>query len=327
MKRRSFLLSMAGVAGASLGLSARAATGVAYPEKLIKIVVGSEPGALLDIASRLYAEKLSALLKQQVVVENLPGASSMIATRKVASAPHDGYLLLAAANTVVTMPHFVSNAGYSMQRDLMGIAEMARAPGILVVSAQSPYKSLADLVQAAKTRPGHITFGSGGQGTTSHLPVEMFMQEAQIRLTHVPYKGVAAALQDLIPGRVDAMLGTSTSLQSSLQSGQLRALAITSQHRNEAFADIPTFAELGYPEVTYNIFVGLLAASGTPAAVVKVLGEALQQARHDPGVLARLKSMGQEISNLDKPDQFNRFLLDEEQKYAALIKKAGLQPG
>ncbi|AHG64091.1 Bug family tripartite tricarboxylate transporter substrate binding protein [Advenella mimigardefordensis] len=327
MKRRRFLIGMASVAGSAFGLPVRAATETGYPNKLIKIVVGSEPGALLDIASRLYAEKLSALLKQQVVVENLPGASSMIATRKVAGAPHDGYLLLAAANTVVTMPHFVSNAGYSMKNDLMGIAEMARAPGILVVSAQSPYRSLAELVAAAKAKPGSITFGSGGQGTTSHLPVEMFMQEAKIKLTHVPYKGVAAALQDVIPGRVDSMLGTSTSLQSSLQSGQLRALAITSEHRNAAFGDIPTFTELGYPAVTYNIFVGLLAAAGTPAAVVNTLGDALRQVRHDPGVVARLKSMGQEISNLEEPTQFNRFLLDEEEKYATLIRKAGLQPG
>ena len=326
MKRRSFLIGVASIAGSSAGLSHWASANVPYPDKLIKIIVGSEPGALLDIASRLYAEKLSVILKQQVVVENLPGGSSMIATRKVVKAPHDGYLLLAAANTVVTMPHFVKNAGYSMSKDLMGIGEMSRAPGLLVVGAQSPFNTLDDLVQAARAKPGVLTFGSGGQGTTSHLPVEMFMQEAKIKLTHVPYKGVAAVLLDLIPGRVDCMLGTSTSLQSALASGQLRALAITSGQRNKTFPDVPTFAELGYPGATYNIFVGLLAGSGTPAATVKVLGDAMNQVRHDPDVLARLKKMGQEISSLDEPSQFNRFLLQEESKYATLIKQAGLQP-
>lgn len=327
MKRRSFLMALAGVAGAQLGMSRWAYANNPYPNKLIKIIVGSEPGALLDIASRLYAEKLSPILGQQVVVENLPGGSSMIATRKVVKAPHDGYLLLAAANTVVTMPHFVKNAGYNMKNDLMGIAEMSRAPGLLVVSAQSPYHSLADLVQAARAKPGQLTFGSGGQGTTSHLPVEMFMQEADIKLTHVPYKGVAAVLLDIIPGRVDCMLGTSTSLQSALKAGQLRALAITSDQRNKTFPDVPTFSELGYPGATYNIFVGLMAGAGTPTATVKVLGDAMGKVRHDPDVLARLKEMGQEISNLNQPAQFNDFLLDEESKYATLIKKAGLQPG
>lgn len=323
MKRRGLIKCIAGLAlgATAFGAGAQQAT---FPSKPIRIIVGSAPGALLDVASRLYSDPMSQFLKQPVLVENMSGASSTLATRNVAKAPADGYMLLAGANTIVTIPHLVKDAGYDTAKDFVGVGEMARSPGMLVVGGSSPYKSVADLVAAAKKSPGAIPYGSGGQGTTSHLPMEMFMRQAGISMIHVPYKGVAAAVPDVISARVAGLMGTATSFVGPLKAGQLRAIAVTSDTRNSKFPDIPTFKELGYADATFSIFVGLMAPAGISKAVRARLGDSMEAARANRVLRERLEGIGQEISDVRTPEQFHAFLLEEEAKYAKLIKEANI---
>lgn len=323
MKRRQIVKAVGGVMACAwaFGVNAQPA---AFPSKPIRIIVGSAPGALLDVASRLYAERMSVYLKQPVVVENMQGASSTVAARYVAKAAPDGHTLMAVANTVVTMPHLVKNAGYVFSKDFVAVGEMCRSAGILVASGTSPLKSVPDLVAAAKKRPGELTFGSGGQGTTSHLPMEMFLKESGLSLSHVPYKGVAQALPDVISGRVNVMMGTATSFMGSLNAGTLKALAITSDVRSPKFPNLPTFKELGYPGATYSIFVGLVAPSGLPDAVRSKLAAAMEVARNDKALQARLDNIDQDISDVRTPEQFQNYLKAEEARSVALIRAANI---
>lgn len=325
MKRHQFVRAVGGISLAVMALGASAIS-APYPTKPIRIIVSSAAGALLDSSSRLYADRMSRYLKQPVVVEDMPGASSMLGARYVARSAADGYTLLAFANTVVTMPHLVKGAGYDFGKDFVAVGEMARSPGLLVVGGSSPFKTLGDLVGAARKKPGEVTFGSAGQGSTSHLPVELFVKSAGIRLTHVPYKGVSPIIPDVISGRVGCMMGTATSLVGSIQAGTLRALAISSESRSARFPNVPTFKELGYPEVTYSIFVGLAAPAGIPDAVRAKLAQAMEAARSDETLQARLAVLDQEVSNVRTPDQFQAFLIAEEERTVKLIKDANIQP-
>lgn len=325
MKRRQFVRAVGGISLAAMACGANAQS-APYPTKPVRIIVSSVAGALLDASARLYADRMSRYLKQPVVVENMPGASSMLGARYVARSAADGYTLLAFANTVVTMPHLVNGAGYDFNKDFVAVGEMARSPALLVVGGRSPFKTLGDLVSAAKKRPGEVTFGSGGQGTTSHLPVELFGDSAGIRLTHIPYKGVAAVLPDVISGRVSCMMGTETSMVGSIQAGTLRALAISSESRSAKFPNVPTFRELGYPEATYSIFVGLAAPAGIPQTVRAKLAEAMEAARSDKTLQAHLAALDQEISGVRTPEKFHEFLLAEEKRTVKVIKDASIQP-
>lgn len=325
MKRRQFVHAVGGISLAVMACVASAQS-APYPTKPVRIIVSSAAGALLDSSARLYADRMSRYLKQPVVVENMPGASSMLGARYVARSAADGYTLLAFANTVVTMPQLLKGAGYDFSKDFVAVGEMARSPALLVVGGASPFKTLPDLVGAAKKSPGEVTFGSGGQGSTSHLPVELFIKGAGIRLTHIPYKGVAAVVPDVISGRVNCMMGTPTSLYGSIQAGSLRALAISSESRSPKFPNVPTFKELGYPDASYSVFVGLAAPAGIPKAVQAKLAEAMEAARSDQALQARLAALDQEVSEVRTPEGFHAFLLAEERRTVKLIKEANIQP-
>ena len=323
MNRRKLLQYLA-AAGPAAGLVPHAlAQDAAWPSKPIRILVASAPGALTDIASRLYAERMGAYLKQSIVVENLAGASSLIAARQLLKSAPDGYTLMASANTIVTLPLLNKNAGYGMD-DFTPIGEMARAPAILVVANGSPYKSLADLVAAAKRAPRDISFGSGGVGTTNHLPVELFAKQAGVSFTHVPYKGIALAIPDVIAQRVGFMISTSTSIGELMKNGTLRPLAITSETRSPTLPNIPTFKELGYDDATFDIWIGMLAPAGVPPGVKAKLAQALEAARNDPEIKRKLEAAGQSISNVRTPEQFLALMRREEEKNRRIIKEANI---
>lgn len=320
MNRRELLRYLAAAApGASL-VSARA-QGEAYPSRPVRFVIASTTGGALDGASRIYADKMATHLKQPFVAENIGGAASMIAARQVAKAPADGYTLITASNTLVTIPHLTAKAGYTTQ-DFTPVGEMCRSPSLLAVSSSSPYTSVADLVAAARKNPGKISFASGGVGTTSHLPAEMFARQAGISATHVPYKGVAQAVPDVISGRVDFLIVAPTSLAALIKSGALRALAITSGSRSPKFPDVPTFKELGYPEAAFEIWLGILAPAGLPKPVRARLGEAMEAVRSDPDLVKRIDSLGQVISDVRTPEQFEAFARADEDRARKLIRDA-----
>ena len=320
MKRRSFL-----AAGAALSLPALAQQ-PSFPDKPVRLLIPSATGGVSDAVARLYGERMARTLKQPMLVENMPGAGTLLAVRHVARSAADGYTLCVSANTLVTLPYVDKSAAYS-PNDFTGVSYLARSPMALVVGTASPYRTLAELVDAAKKAPGSLTFGSVGTGTTSHLPVELFARSAGIKLQMVPYKGIPLAIPDVVSGRVTLMMGTAPSVGELVKAGKMRPLAITSDTRSPSFPGVPTFAELGYGEATYELFLGLVAPAKTPPAVVKLLADAAEDAKKDPELQRRLEALGQELPSQTAPEAFNAFLRREEQRMRKLVREANIQVG
>ena len=322
MDRRKLLMTFPALAAGSTALSALAFNG--YPNKPIRIICGSTAGALLDVATRLYAEKMTLELKQPLVVENVAGASSVLAARTVIRNPADGYTLLTAANTVLSMPHISAKAGYKVG-DFTPIGEMARSPSVLIVSAESPFRTLVDVIKAAKANPGSITYASGGVGSVSHLASELFAEQANIKLVHVPYKGVAPAVTDAVANRVDLLMATPTSVDAMVKTGRLRMLAITSENRSAKYPDVPSFKELGLPRATFEVWVGMFAPANLLEPVRAALGRAMEVVRNDPQVQRKLEEHGQTISDLRTPDAFNAFVRADDASLGKLIRTANIR--
>lgn len=296
----------------------------AYPSKPVRMIVPTSAGGMTDQVARLYAEYLSTHLKQSFVVENMPGASTMLAARNVARAPANGYTLLVTANSIVTLPIVTKDAGYKLS-DFVGIGEVGRAPSLVVVSGDSKYKTLPELVKAAQEKPGSITYAFTGYGTTSHITAQLFAQQAKLNLTGVPYKGISLAVPDVTSTRVDFMMGPITSTEALIKSGKMRALAITADARSPVLPDVPTFKESGYAEATYNLVFGLVAPAGLDAAISNKLSGVLEAAKNDTQFLKRLEAIGLHRSDIRTPQQYNAFLADEQKVSQALAREAGLE--
>lgn len=292
-----------------------------YPAKEIKFIVSSTAGAMTDVSARVFAERMSALLKVPVVIENVPGAGSMVASRQVSKAPADGYTLLATANSMVAIPYINSKAGYSVA-DFTPVGEMARSPSILVVSGKSKYRKLDDLIEDARRRPSQISYASGGIGTTSHLPTELLIKQANIKVEHVPYRSIAQAVPDVIGGRTEFVMGTASSFFVPLKNGDLRALAVTTENRIPQLPDIPTFKELGYGDVTFEIWIGLLAPAGTPQAVVDALAQALEKSRGDQRLRKIFEDAGQFLSDDYTPQKFKAVIDADAVKLKEIVRYA-----
>ena len=321
MDRRHVLRCLA--AATATPLMGAHAQDAAFPSRPIRIIVASAPGALTDHATRLYAEKMSTVLKQPVVVENVAGAGSLIAVRQLIKSAPDGYTLLTGANTLVTQPHLSPRSGYGL-KDLSGVGEMVRSPSLVVVGGGSKYRRFADIVADARERPGRVTYASGGIGTTSHLPVELLARQAQISLTHVPYKGNAVAIPDVVAGRADFMMGTPTGFVELMKGGQLRPMAITAEKRSPKFPDVPTLKELGYADATYEIWIGMLGPAGMPKPVLDTIARAMEFARNHPDIVRQLDVSGQVISDVRTPAQFDAVLRADDARFKKLIADLGI---
>ena len=321
MNRRTVLMALPGLVASTMGMPAFAQG--AYPIKPVRVVCGSTAGALLDFATRLYAEKMAEVLQQPLVVENIAGASSVLAARNVIRSPADGYTLLTAANTLLAMPHLSRTTGFSAA-DFTPIGEMARSPSVMIVSADSEFKTLSDVIKAAQAHPGIITFASGGVGSVSHMAAELFADQAKIKMVHVPYKGVAPAVSDVVSNRVGFLMATPTSVDGMVKSGRLRMLAITSDERSPQYPDVPSFKELGFPAATFEIWVGMFAPAKLPDPVLSVLGSAMEAARNDTSVQRKLKEHGQSISDLRTPEAFASFVAQDDANLSRLIKAANI---
>jgi len=311
----------------ALGVGATALSAVAaessFPSKPLRLIHGSVPGTLVDTAARLYAERMSAYFKQPVVVEPISGATTVIAIRNAIKAPADGHTLLVGATTLVVLPHTHARAGYAT-RDFTPIGEMVRSPLVLVTSGSSPYTSLSELIAAAKKSPERITYASGGVGTTNHLAAALLTRQAGVKLTHVPYKAIGAAVPDVTAGRVDFLMSAPNSVAELMKSGMLRALAISSEKRSPAFPQFPTFREAGYPDATYEIWIGAVGPAGIPAPVRARLGEAMEAARNDPSLVKRVEALGQTISAVRTPAQFEAVMRADEEKLRTLVKEMNI---
>ena len=280
------------LAGALLAISLSTPAMAAYPEKPVRIVVGFAAGGPTDVVARLFAEKLAQQNGQPFIVDNKPGAASMIAATEVARAPGDGYTLLMTATNHATSPAVLPKVPYDTQKDFSAIMLVAEGPHVLVVNAGSPFNSVKDVVAAAKAKPKDLTYSSSGKGGTVHFAGAMFEEAAGVELTHVPYKGAAPAVQDLLAGQVQMSFASLASVSAQVRAGKLKLLAIAAPARVAEFPAVPTFAEAGYPTVSISAWTGLLAPAKTPRPVIEKLASQLQQIAAMPDVRQRLQALG-----------------------------------
>lgn len=291
-----------------------------YPSQPIKLILPFAAGGQSDVIARIIAERLRPTLGQAVVVENVAGAGGMIAATRVARSPADGYtLFLPNASTLTIAPHLQERSTVKSS-SFEPIATVSQFPLVLVVNSNSPYKSLADLITAAKGKPGQITFASPGVGTTPHLAGESFSQEAGISITHVPYKGGAPALNDLLAGQVDLYFEAPATIVSQVQAGKLRALAVTGQKRMAALPNVPTVTEQGFPKLTLESWSAFVAPKGTPPAIIDRLRADIEKVVKSEDFERKLEERGFDPLTITRAE-LTRLIQGDDARWAKVIKE------
>ncbi len=294
-----------------------------WPTRPVKIILGFPPGQSSDTGARRFAAELQKAFAQPFVVENRPGAGATLAARDVSKAMPDGYTLLHTSSGPLTVaPHLYSTLGFDPMKDLEPVGFVGRAPLLLVVRADSPLKTMGDLVAASSKR--ELTCGSGGNGVTNHLALEMFRQASAAKLLHVPYKGAAPALQDLMGGAIELMFEATPPVLPHVRAGRLRALAVTSTTRFAALPDVPTVAETyaGFDVVTWSV---LAVPKGTPAAIVDKLATQLNKIQVEPAFKAITTADGAETTADSTPAKTKAYVLSEFDKWGSVIRRAGIK--
>ena len=308
-----------------LALAASCALAQDYPDKPVRLVVPFPPGGSVDLVARLVGKSLQDALQQPFIIENKPGASGNIGAAYVAKAPADGYTLLVGSAGVFAANQFLyANPPLDPLTAFAPIMRIVDQPNILVVGNASPARNVRELIALAKARPGKITFGTASVGSAQHFSSEIFMQQAGIALLHVPYKGGAPALVDLMGGQIDMLFDTSPTALPYAKSGKLRALAITSRQRSPLLPDVPTMREAGLPEFEVVTWTGIAAPAGTPPAVVDKLNAAIKAALQGP-----LRKQLEETSLIpvgDSPQAFGAFMRQDADHYARLVRAARITP-
>jgi len=306
-------------------LAAATAHAETYPEKPIHIVVPFSPGSATDVTARAIAQTLSEKLGQPVVIDNRPGAGGSIGAAQVAKAPPDGYTLLVHSSGHTVNPSIFANLGYDTQKDFVGISMLAELPSVLVVPPAKGWKTPAELVKVAKAEPGKLSYGSAGTGSGTHMNAEKFRLRAGIDAVHVPYKGPPEGLQDIMGNRIDFMFAPIVSAISLIKDGRVVAIAVGSAKRSSVLPDVPTTEESGYPDSAYRFWVGILAPSGTPPAVVERLNKEVREALATAEIKARLAALGADSAPMASAD-FDKLIARELVENAALAKEAGIKP-
>ena len=319
-KRRSTLtLAAAALASVALAMPASAA----FPERPIKIIVGFPAGGPLDTHGRLLADKLQAALGQPIIIDYKAGAGGTVGADFVAKSPADGYtLMLANTGVMVINPAIYPKLNYSTLKDFVPIARTAPQPLALIVNSSLPVTSLQELVAMAKKAPGKLNYGSAGNGGSSHLVPEMFKQATGTFIVHIPYRGSAPALTDLLAGQVQMMAESIPLASQYVKQGKLRALAITGRERNAALPGVPTFAELGIKGMEVVGFYGVMAPAGTPKEVVAKLSEAFKQVLDNPDLRKSMTAQGADPAYLNS-EQFGAYLAAEMPVWAKAVKDSG----
>jgi tripartite-type tricarboxylate transporter receptor subunit TctC len=297
-----------------------------YPNKPITVVVPYGAGGSADSRSRQLAQKMSVILKQPFVIDNKPGAGGNIGTEFVARSTPDGYTIgMGNFAPMAVNKTLFGNLRYDPETDLIPIILIEKGPLVLVVNPNSPYKTIQDIVTAAKAKPGTLTFSSGGIGGSHQLSAELFMQNAGIQMIHVPYKSGSAGLTDLMGGNVDMMFDQMYSAVPSIRADKLRPIAITSKKRSLLFPNVPSFAELGYPKVEVLNWQGFIAPAGTPKPIIDALNKAANEALKDPQLRELMLSQGNEIGG-GTPADFAALIKSEATKWSAVVKAGNIKP-
>jgi tripartite-type tricarboxylate transporter receptor subunit TctC len=321
---RRDLLSGA-LTAAAVAVGTGRATAEDYPIRPITLVVPYPAGGGNDIIARTVADKMSASLRQQIVIENRGGAGGTIATRQIARAMPDGYTILIATSSLAINPSLYANIGYDPRKDFAPIGLIAQSANVVLVHPSIPARSIADLIAIAKSEAGRLTFASTGTGSSVHLAAELFAAMADIHLTAVPYKGTGPALTDLIGGHVAIMFSPMAGAASLVRDGKLRALAVTGPRRSALFPDLPTIAEAGLPGYEAVLHYGLVAPAGTPAPAIAKLNAALRAALASEEVKRRLAIDGAEPLP-SSPEDYAADIDREQKKWSEIIAKSGIQP-
>jgi tripartite-type tricarboxylate transporter receptor subunit TctC len=312
-------------------LAAIAAAGAAqafaqgYPNKPVHVIISFTPGSSTDIVGRIVMQKVSEIWGQPVVPENRSGAGGSIGSAVVAKAPPDGYTLLINSNAHTVNPAIYAKLPYDTTRDFLDVSPLASQPNVLVVNSGSPYKSLMDLVNAAKAKPGAINWGHAGVGSGTHLNTEKFVAAAKIDVTQVPFKGTPEVIQAMLSGSVDSYWAPISAAIPHIKGGRVRPLAVSSPKRNSQLPDVPTTGEAGVQGADAPLWFGIWVPAGTPANVVARISADTRKALADPGVREKLSNLGNDTMDMS-PEDFARFVRSEIDEYARVIKAAGIKP-
>jgi tripartite-type tricarboxylate transporter receptor subunit TctC len=299
--------------------------GQAYPRRLIKIIVPYPAGGAVDIVARTIGQPLAEALKQPAIVDNRPGASANIGMEMVAKATPDGYTLLMASNGIATNMALFPSLTFDGRRDFAPIAKIGYAPLVIVVPVSSPFKSLKELIAIAKAEPGKLTYASAGNGSSGHLAGELLKSMAKIDVLHIPYKGGAPAITDLLGERISFMPINPVEVIAHIRAGRLRALAVASDKRFPLLPDVPTVAEAGLAGYDASVWWGLVAPVKTPPEIVRQLNAETNRALANPEIANKLSSLGVVVTP-GTPDQFAAFIKAQTELWSGVIKAAGIQP-
>ena len=295
-----------------------------YPVKLVRIINPVAAGGNQDVVARAYAEQFSKNLGQQFVVESRPGNSAIAGTRLVKAAAPDGYTLLAISNTFVRSPTMVKDAEYDPLRDFAAVSQTSDTALVFVINPALPVRTVKEFIALAKQRPGEISSGSSGAGSTGHIAAEMFSHQARIKLLHIQYKGAAPAVIDLVGGHVMLRFDQVTTSLPHIRSGRLRALGVTTPKRSPLLPDVPTIHEAGLPNFYDSTFNGLMAPAGTPRAVLERLRAEVAKAAAIPELRKRYEDLGIDLISSATPEEFAGFLKKQVEEFIRLAREAGM---
>jgi tripartite-type tricarboxylate transporter receptor subunit TctC len=327
-RRPALLLTLAAAlsCGTLLGLAPLSAQAQSYPDKPVKLSVGFPPGSGPDVVTRLVGQRLGELLKQQVVVDNKPGAGGQIATQGVAKSPADGYsLLLGEVGSIAIAPPAFSKLPYDPARELVGVAEVVRSDFLLVVPATSPLKTVADFIKAAKARGSDRTnFGTFGAGTPGHFGAEMFGEAAGFKVEPIHYRVTGDAVTAIVTGDVAGAFVSTALGAAQIKGGKMRALATTAAQRSPLLPEVPTFTEAGMPGIDFAAWFAVFAPAGTPAAIVDQLNRQVVAAVQSPETRAKLVEAGFSVTGTSRADT-DKMLKAEAVRWAAVVKATGFK--
>ncbi|HTQ77306.1 MAG TPA: tripartite tricarboxylate transporter substrate binding protein [Burkholderiales bacterium] len=296
-----------------------------YPNKPVHVIISFTPGSSTDIVGRIVMAKVSEYWGQPVVADNRPGAGGSIGSNAVAKSPPDGYTLLVNSSAHSVNPAIYAHLPYDTRKDFVDISPLTMQPNVFVVKADSPYKTLMDVVNAAKASPGKLNIGHAGVGSGTHLNTERWIAASGIKVTQIPFKGTPEVISNILSGAVDGYWAPISAAISQVKSGKLRALAVSTAKRNPQLPDVPTTGEAGIPGADSPLWFGLWAPARTPPEVVARISADVRKALADPGVKEKLVNLGNDTMDMS-PKEFSDFVGSEMATYAKVIKDAGIKP-
>jgi tripartite-type tricarboxylate transporter receptor subunit TctC len=312
------------LAAAALAFAAHAHAADWYPSRPIHLLVGFPAGGAVDVVARTLGQALSSQVGQPVIIENKPGASTNIAVRNLIDAAPDGYTLMLTANSLASNMALFTPPPFDAEKDVAPVALVGRVPVVIAANANAEFKTLADLVNAAKAKPGTINYASPGNGSTPHLAVELFTRAAGIKLAHIPYKGGAPAITDVLGGQLPLVAVNALEVVPHVKAGKLRVLASMSARRPGFLPDTPTIAESGYPGFEASVWYGVIAPAKTPQEVIAKLTAEVQKALASPDVQNRLTAVGGEVT-YGSPREFADLIHGERLRYERVVREGNIK--